>query len=484
MKRVKSYNQFRESRPIKEEFINKLSRWITGADAKEIGELTDKIKSEYDSYSDEGKKEFKDHLDTYIKSNSGGAGAFFNTSELYKKVLDGGEWYGDISKFIKPYVGGSIDKIKSDLNGILNHLKDKGKEINTKLEKDSIMKKVTDINTKIDKYNKILNEYNRELVNFNKDKLLQEFEYILKSLPGCPWPEEHSSGFFSGEDLSSTTCFINNFNQLDKDKEFIKTDKFNQLVDKFNKRNEVIKETNINKIYEEIDTDLKKFLEDDKLKDYRDKLEKKPNEIRNYDFYQKVIDWAKEELAGKTIKEILRTIIKAKIVVIKNSDLKETKTEGDKLVAGNIVYSGQNFNNLNKENISRFINKEGYILTCAHVVDSSIKTFFTVPAHSKEQRTAVLISICYDKDIALLKADAASQRILEISKDKTIAFNLASQAEADLAIANDKLSKAIESFNVSEKNLTFAQNISTGLFDNISSENTKTLLARFTSKST
>jgi len=37
MKRVKSYNQFRESRPIKEEFINKLSRWITGADAKEIG---------------------------------------------------------------------------------------------------------------------------------------------------------------------------------------------------------------------------------------------------------------------------------------------------------------------------------------------------------------------------------------------------------------------------------------------------------------
>lgn len=51
-----------------------------------------------------------------------------------------------------------------------------------------------------------------------------------------------------------------------------------------------------------------------------------------------------------------------------------------------------------------FINKDGYILTCAHVVDSSIKTFFTVPAHSKEQRIAVLISICYDKDVALLKA--------------------------------------------------------------------------------
>ena len=98
----------------------------------------------------------------------------------------------------------------------------------------------------------------------------------------------------------------------------------------------------------------------DKLKDYKSKLQTKPNEIRNYDFYQKVLDWAKEELAGKTIKELLRTIIKEKIVVIKNSDSKETKNEGDKLVAGNIVYSGQNFNNLNKENISRFINKEGY----------------------------------------------------------------------------------------------------------------------------
>ena len=355
MKRIISYNQFRESRPIKEEFINKLSRWITGADAKEIGELTDKIKSEYDSYSDEGKKEFKDHLDTYIKNNSLKLFDYL-TSELYKKVLDGGEWYGDISKFVRPGVGRSIDKIKSDLNGILTHLKDKGKEINTKLEKDSIMKKVTDINTKIDKYKKILNEYNKELVNFNQDKLLQEFEYILKSIPGCPWGES----YFSGENLSSTTCFINNFNQWDKDKEFIKTDKFNQLVDKFNKRNDVIKETNINKLYEEIDTDLKKFYEDDKLKDYKSKLEKKPNGIYNYEFYQKVLDWAKEELAGKTIKELLRTILKEKIVVIKNSDSKETKNEGDNLVAGNIVYSGQNFNNLNKENISRFINKEGY----------------------------------------------------------------------------------------------------------------------------
>ena len=36
MKRVKSYNQFRESRPIKEEFIGKMLRKITGKNAKRI----------------------------------------------------------------------------------------------------------------------------------------------------------------------------------------------------------------------------------------------------------------------------------------------------------------------------------------------------------------------------------------------------------------------------------------------------------------
>ena len=346
MKRVKSYNQFIESRPIKEEFLDKLWRGITGADAKEIRELTDKIKSEYDSYSDEGKKEFRWMLKTYVTNNK--------LNDLYKNILDGDEWYGDISKFVRPNVGGSINKIKSDINSILTYLKDSSKSINTKLEKDSIMKKVTDINTKIDKYNQIVNQY-KELSNFNQDKLLQEFEYILKSIPECPWGESH----FSGENLSSKTCFINNFSQYHKDKEFIKTDKFNQLVEKLNNRERIIKETNINKLYEEIYSEIKKFYEDDKLKDYKGKLEAKPNVVPNYEFYQKVLDWAKESLNGKTVSEILKSILKEKIVIIERSNSKETKNEGDKLVAGNIIYSGQNFNNLNKENISRFINKEG-----------------------------------------------------------------------------------------------------------------------------
>ena len=45
---------------------------------------------------------------------------------------------------------------------------------------------------------------------------------------------------------------------------------------------------------------------------------------------------AKEELAGKTIKELLRTILKEKIVVIENSD---SKRSGNSLV---IMQSGVN----------------------------------------------------------------------------------------------------------------------------------------------
>ncbi len=89
-------------------------------------------------------------------------------------------------------------------------------------------------------------------------------------------------------------------------------------------------------------------------------MQTKPNNIILYQDYQKAIEWAKEELAGKKVSEILKSIIKEKIVVIEKSDSKETKVEGDKLVAGNIVYTGQNFNNLNLDNLSRFINKEGY----------------------------------------------------------------------------------------------------------------------------
>lgn len=340
MKRVKSYLEFRESR-VNEEFIGKLWRKITGADAKDIRELTDKIKSEYDKYSKEGKKEFKRYLQAYVKNNG--------LDELYKNILDSDEWYGDISKFVRPNGGGSIEKIKADMKGILTHLRDKADDINSEVKKDSLQKRISEINKKIDKYNQIIDE----LPNFDNDEFIHDFERILKYIPNSPYSDMN----YFGNSLSSTECFVKHFSVYNKDKEFIKSDAFLKLVEKFRERNSIITETGVLDIKKEIDKELDELWENEEAKS---SLPRKPNNIILYEDYQKAIEWAKEELAGKKVSEILKSIIKEKIVVIEKSDSKETKVEGDKLVAGNIVYTGQNFNNLNLDNLSRFINKEGY----------------------------------------------------------------------------------------------------------------------------
>lgn len=50
-----------------------------------------------------------------------------------------------------------------------------------------------------------------------------------------------------------------------------------------------------------------------------------------------------------------------------------------------------------------FINNDGFILTCAHVVDGSIKLFINSPLEGKKRIPVVIHSICFEKDIALLK---------------------------------------------------------------------------------
>lgn len=50
-----------------------------------------------------------------------------------------------------------------------------------------------------------------------------------------------------------------------------------------------------------------------------------------------------------------------------------------------------------------FINNDGYILTCAHVVDNSVKLWINSPLDGKKKIEVVIHSICYDKDCAILK---------------------------------------------------------------------------------
>lgn len=50
-----------------------------------------------------------------------------------------------------------------------------------------------------------------------------------------------------------------------------------------------------------------------------------------------------------------------------------------------------------------FINSDGYIITCAHVVSESIKLWINTPIDGKKKIPVKIHSICYDKDIAVLK---------------------------------------------------------------------------------
>lgn len=50
-----------------------------------------------------------------------------------------------------------------------------------------------------------------------------------------------------------------------------------------------------------------------------------------------------------------------------------------------------------------FIDNEGYILTCAHVVIDAIKIWITIPSIGKERIDVEIVAICDDSDLALLK---------------------------------------------------------------------------------
>jgi S1-C subfamily serine protease len=78
-----------------------------------------------------------------------------------------------------------------------------------------------------------------------------------------------------------------------------------------------------------------------------------------------------------------------------------------KIIASNVVidpYSPYKVAN-DSESIGTgfFINEKGYILTCAHVVEDSIKIWINVPTKGKDKIEVILHSICYDKDLAILK---------------------------------------------------------------------------------
>ncbi len=50
-----------------------------------------------------------------------------------------------------------------------------------------------------------------------------------------------------------------------------------------------------------------------------------------------------------------------------------------------------------------FIDKEGHLLTCSHVIDDAVKIFIEIPNHGDEKIEVEVLGLCPDLDIALLK---------------------------------------------------------------------------------
>jgi S1-C subfamily serine protease len=63
----------------------------------------------------------------------------------------------------------------------------------------------------------------------------------------------------------------------------------------------------------------------------------------------------------------------------------------------------RNINEFSGVGTGFFIDDQGHILTCAHVIIDSIKTYISIPAIGKKKIPVDIISICPEYDIALLK---------------------------------------------------------------------------------
>lgn len=90
-----------------------------------------------------------------------------------------------------------------------------------------------------------------------------------------------------------------------------------------------------------------------------------------------------------------------------------------KVISHNIVYDWYNpFRSpYDSESIGSgfFIEKDGIILTCCHVVDESIKLEITLPHKGKKRYNAYILSICPDYDLAIIKTDYKNEEYLELA---------------------------------------------------------------------
>lgn len=94
-----------------------------------------------------------------------------------------------------------------------------------------------------------------------------------------------------------------------------------------------------------------------------------------------------------------------------------------------------------------FINNDGYIVTCAHVINTSIKNWINVPTEGKKKIAVIIHSICFDKDIAILKTvDYKNKHFCELGdSDKLNSGDVVSAIGYPLGQDRLKITKGIVS---------------------------------------
>ena len=96
-----------------------------------------------------------------------------------------------------------------------------------------------------------------------------------------------------------------------------------------------------------------------------------------------------------------------------------------------------------------FINDQGYILTCNHVIENAFKIYIIIPIEGKEKIEADVVSICPDNDLALLKIkNYQNKYYLDLADSDTI-----NQQDKVIAVG----------YPLSSDNLKFSSGIISGL---------------------
>jgi hypothetical protein len=351
MKRIKSFNDFIDSN-VNEGIFSKIARSFTGADRKEINAQVKLLRDIYEGLNDEEKKEFSDRLQQKIdKNNQGGSNIAIRLREKFKTILDSGDWYSELGEISSDDAEYLIMYISSLYQYIIREY-DNIKEV---VQKNKLTKELEKYNEDVAKYNKI-----SSFIKNDFESKKEEFNKFFSCIDGSP--------NFKNRD---TYAFIDKFNASDGNKKILETDIFKRFKAYTIELNHKLKSfewnsgefVNTVELYDKVQSRYEELFNKSRGMSI---IPDKPN-FQISGWGMDLLTWAEENLKDKTISEMALDMTMNNLDYVNGMDYVEIGTEDTKvaiksedgLIGGNIVYSGQNFNNLNLENVSYLINKEG-----------------------------------------------------------------------------------------------------------------------------